>query len=522
MKQVSRLGIAAVVAAGLLTIGWWLWGGVPTPERAPLDAQGAAAELPEAAPGLATGVGKEFRVPDKKPPLQRTTASEPLPGGTGALLRVVTNDPLGLLDHPHTLHVHVGARAGTCDWRREGSVLTTRLPEDVDAPTLIEFSIEPLFPTGYVVATAEVRGVASDEYQAELDLSACAAIVELVATGNPERLQSCSLKAKFRPLGSKDGTLDLTEDARESITVIAPVPCAIEAELQSGISRALHKTLIPVFEAGRFRHEIALPTGSLRVIAAHLPGPASRQDVTHTLQLEPSTAFGGGFTRRSAPCEPGSEIVIDLLPPGLYQVQWRANAPRGKVLANQTVSIGSGEAVLQLATPDSDRSLTLQFNAGAITYFNLYRSGTNYGPEQSKTARPGDTQVTFLALDAAEWIVTARRDGLASHLLVDTRRNFDSEAEVPAWAPLTQVNIELAPSLTEGNFYVQIHEPSGFVWQRFINSKHGWTWSYPTHQGLMRIEAVHETGLVAETLLSIPGQSAQPVHLVAPLNFRAP
>jgi len=519
VKPVSRLGLLAALAAALAWLGWWLWGEVQGPAEVPLETEVTVAAQPT--PGELAGAVKRASSTDK-PPLARTTAAEPIPGGDGALLSLIVLDPLGLLEHPHELQILAGNRAFIADWLQDGNLFITRLAVSTAPPKSVAFGLLPLFPLDFIAGTAEVSPTEDGNYQATLDLSQCAAIVELVVIGPAERLRACSLKAKFRPLGGKDGTLDLTEDARETLTVIAPVPCGIEAELKLESGQGFHRTLIPIFEAGRFRREITLPSGSLRVIAAPRAVPSNRPDIKHTLQLEPANALGGGFLSRLVPCEPGSEVLIELLPPGVYQLRWRDNAPRWKVLANLTVVIGNGETVLELSAPGSDRSLTLQFAPGETTYFNLYRAGTNYGPEQSLTARPNGSQVTFRNLDAAEWIVTARRGTQASHLRVDTRRSFDSEAEVPGWAELTQVQIELAPSLPQGDFYVQIHEPSGFVWQRFINSRHGWTWEYATHQGLMRIEAIHHTGLVAEALVVVPGPGAQPVILVAPLNFRAP
>lgn len=529
MRKTLWLGILITLGAiAALMLLRWSWEDAPVPENVEASSVIAAGTLSHARSQASEDA-------EAGASLERTEVEPSVPAAEGVLLTVTVIDPLGLLDHPHQVSLRRGSeRLWQSDlaternefdhfgaWQRNGSVLTSLVRRWAPLPTHVTFALDLARPDFLDVAEAPITEIDQDHWQATLDLSECAAIVEFVVTDPARRALGYSLTVAFQ--GERySGELGGNRRRPTSLTVVAPVPSTLITELNArdGSPQAAQRALFPILAAGRYRHELQLPAGSVRV-KFHDPGDLDQQgSVSYTLELIPELEKGGQMAKSLISTSPGLESVFELVPPGRYQLWCLEYGGKYHVLYSRLIEVAEQEVFVEMFAPGDRRSLLLHQSAPAGTRYWLQRAGVSMGPRPEASA-PGVTgePVRFEGLDADEWIVWAMHDGLHATARADTRWSQESECTLGLWQTISSLEVELPTEFRKGSVVRVTHE-SGIIVEQPSREEDALL-RFAVLPGLVQIRAFYFTGVVAEASVIVPPADSGST-LRVPLNFHAP
>jgi hypothetical protein len=468
----------------------------------------------------------------------RSEAAPDPPTSEGVLLTITVIDPLALLDRPHTINLRRGNeklwqselgadRLNSFDdfaaWKREGEVITGRVRRWAPMPTHVTYSLDLAKPGLLDLAEAPITEVSEHHWSATLDLSACAAIVEFVVTDPARRTLGYDLSLAFVQVDGTQGELGSAQSRPQSLTVVAPIPCTIIAELNTrhGSPQAAQRTLFPMDAPGRYRHELQLSAGSVRV-KFHDRGDHESTS-SYSLQLTPELRRGGHLARSLISASPGSESVFELVPPGRYEL-WCMEQGRGsptRFIHCRSFEVGEQETFLELFAPTDQRTLVVHHDAPAGTRFHLLRAGVSLQETREPVfCASAGAAVEFRGLDADEWIVLAFQGELRAVATVDTRWSSSAESALGPWQSPTEVELVL-PATLAGVITIQLVAEGRRVTQLAVHADSSRTVRCPLLPGIVEVRGFHSSGVIAETSIFVP-EASDDFLLQVPLNFRFP
>ena len=460
------------------------------------------------------------------PFLTRAEASV-LPGAPPDLarnqLRIRVLDPLDLLATPHELCASGPGDLVCRRWRREEDFLFGDWPDEVEAPVVVEFILDPLRPARLVAASAVLEPDPAGGWSATLNLADSLALVELVVTGAERLEDQYTLKAGFYT-SSEQGTLDMSYSLREPLIVVAPVPCTILSELngQNDPPQYAQRTLFPIVVGGRHRLEVSAASGSVRVRVHELSGPQSLPSANFHLELIPELARGGFLTQRITGGNSTSDALFTLVPPGRYTLTCYEEQPAARALiGSRAVAVGAGESLVEFRSPQDVRTLTVYHTAPPGTTLLLQRAGVPFDFNRRAVTVENLDSVRFEGLDADEWIVVSRNPEGMACARADTRFSHHAEATLGAYVPLASVQLEM-PEEMSGVFEIRAVESSGRMLTSRIQGQLRVSGQLKVAPGILEVLVLHHTGLVAGATVLVPPSASAADPLRVPLNFHLP
>ncbi len=507
----------AVLLVVLAVIASWIWrSGVTVSEPEPADVWLA----PEPVKSLV-----ESQAPAANALRRENAALGPEALGEVGI-KVVVNDPDGVLELPFELKVLCGKTALVPTWARVDDQFQARLPVSGPEPSrAILTSNEHFLSSQPVAVGAFEREEASQPGQvahwiARLDLAGAVCVIDLTLHGaageGPWRLK--------HPFG-EEHLVELPADGGEQkVRLFTPNREHLEARLDGVWPGDVYQVRVPI-NSGRIRRELRPPSGAL---TAHLELPDGvKLSAEQKICLEPETRLGGMMHTRRCVVDSSGTVRFTNLPAGRYLV-YASDYVNFTGDVAHTLVIDQREEIVHLRK--GHEALRVRFGDSPSDGVQAVSAEWPRYPLVAGVYEPGESSEFVLAgLSRGAWRVCGYRGGAMAFGQAFVGAGELAELALLDWGPAKDIQLTMHSSFSEAStqrIQFCVTDAAGIQYTKDVMARPDMIFNYDAHMlvppGPLRVEAFHASGLVGEGTGIVPDLPGPRVPVDVWLQFREP